>query len=124
MTSMRLEENHLDFGVPLTSKRFLDTSAPQSSDAAGGENTPTQLPAGPPTTPAPNTKPFMPASMESLDDDLLAFLSLDFPGPDVYDWGSGSQDVSTFEPLRITGSGNSNGSWGNSPLADIAVGFG
>jgi hypothetical protein len=64
------------------------------------------------------------ASMESQDDDLLAFLSLDIHMPDVYDWGFGEQDVNTFESLHITGGGNSNVSRGNSPLADIDVGFG
>jgi hypothetical protein len=62
--------------------------------------------------------------MESQDDDLLAFLSLDTPMQDVYDWGFGQQDVNTFESLHITGGGNSNVSSGNSPLADIDVGFG
>ncbi|RSH89825.1 hypothetical protein EHS25_001811 [Saitozyma podzolica] len=88
-TTMRLAEKHPNFGVPLTSL----------------ENAPTQPLAGPPTDPLPNNEPFMLASMEPLDDDPLAFLSLDIRMPGVYDWGFGDQDFNMFKrstPLAAT----------------------
>jgi hypothetical protein len=45
------------------------------------------------------------ASMEPLDDDPLAFLSLDIRMPGVYDWGFGDQDFNMFKrstPLAAT----------------------
>ncbi|RSH95806.1 hypothetical protein EHS25_000898 [Saitozyma podzolica] len=105
---MRLEEEHPNSGVPMTSPEYA----------------PTQLLAGPPTDPAPNNELFMLGSIASQDDELLVFLSLDIPMPGVQDWGFDDQDFNMFEPPHITGSGNGKGSWRNSPLADFAVGFG
>jgi hypothetical protein len=72
----------------------------------------------------PSNELFMLASTAWQDDDPLVFLSLDIPMPGVYDWGFGDQGFNMFEPPHTTGSGNGNGSWRNSPLADFAVGFG
>jgi hypothetical protein len=72
----------------------------------------------------PSNELFTLASTAWQDDDPLTFLSLDIPTPGVYDWGFSDQRFNMFEPLHTTGSGNGNGSWRNSTLADLAVGFG
>ncbi|RSH95851.1 hypothetical protein EHS25_000944 [Saitozyma podzolica] len=110
---MRLAEKPRNFGVPLASLEY----APAQSLAGP----PTD---GPPTDPVPNNEPFMLASMESREDDPLAFLSLDIPMLAVYDWGFSDQDFNMFEPHHTTGSGNGDGSRRNSPLTDFTVGFG
>jgi hypothetical protein len=64
------------------------------------------------------------ASTASQDDDPLSCLRIGLPMPGVYDWGFGDQNFNMLEPFHTTGGRNGNGDWGNSLLADFAVGFG
>jgi hypothetical protein len=127
ITTTRLAEKHHEhhnFGVPRTSECFRNPLRRTLLRGPGLEYAPTQPHAGPPTDPMPENELFILTSATSQDDDPLAFLSLDIPMSGVRDWGLADQDSNGYEPKHTTGIRNGNGSWRNSPLADLEVGFG